>query len=117
MSIAGQPQAPRVNLKGGDELPSAYLAPLDGPRGTALVMVSLFHTDLLGCGWFEMQIFFVLSGYRNTRSLVHDDPLPFPRPLRRFYARRALRILPLYLVYLCALGLLAASIPIPEDLR
>ncbi len=90
---------------------------LDGLRGLAILLVFLFHYGgglrahqplirLLGyltqAGWVGVDLFFVLSGFLITGSLL--DTLGRSHSLPRFYARRALRILPLYLtaLLLCA---------------
>ena len=91
---------------------------LDGLRGLAVLMVYVFHyggglksphfaVRLLGrateAGWTGVTLFFVLSGFLITGSLW--DSRSQPRVFRNFFARRALRILPLYLfaVLLCLL--------------
>ena len=88
---------------------------LDGLRGFAVLLVYLFHYggglrshDLLAralgyltqAGWVGVEIFFVLSGFLIT-SLLLDD-LSSAGALPRFYMRRALRILPLYLAAVLA---------------
>jgi peptidoglycan/LPS O-acetylase OafA/YrhL len=88
-------------------LPS-YIPALDGLRGIAILLVLLFHMDqvrgtnlldriVFGAfshGWVGVDLFFVLSGFLITGILLDakDTPLYF----RNFYARRALRIFPLY---------------------
>jgi peptidoglycan/LPS O-acetylase OafA/YrhL len=81
---------------------------LDGVRGFALVMVMAYHClyfettgpvssliDFLrGYGWIALDLFFVLSGYLITGILL--DMRGTRNRFRNFYARRALRILPLY---------------------
>ena len=82
---------------------------LDGLRGAAVLLVYIFHygggltsanpvVRLFGyitqAGWIGVDHFFALSGFRLTRSFWADRR--GPGCLRNFYARRALRILPLY---------------------
>lgn len=91
---------------------------LDGLRGVAVLLVFLFHYGgglrshqpairLLGyltqSGWVGVDVFFALSGFLITGLLLADRDAP--HALRSFFARRALRILPLYFLTL----LLAAS--------
>lgn len=82
---------------------------LDGVRGLAILPVMIYHLTFFGIatgpvgealtflpslGWTSVDLFFVLSGYlitgilRRTRGSGHY--------FRNFYARRALRIFPLY---------------------
>src|ERR1700693_6219198 len=94
---------------------------LDSLRGVAILLVLFFHgfdspavvwsplslparlffTACLG-GWTGVYLFFVLSGFLITGILL--DSMPRPQYYRRFYIRRALRILPAF--YLLLLHLL-----------
>ncbi len=73
---------------------------LDGIRGSAILLVASGHFFLeiyfFKISWIGLNLFFVLSGYLITRSLFqfrHYSTLVY---LRNFYARRILRIFPLY---------------------
>ena len=89
--------------------PTRHLPALDGVRGVAIVLVvthmlSLLDgpTSLVGriasfgfaTGWVGVQLFFVLSGFLITGILL--DSQSAPNQLQAFYARRVLRIFPLY---------------------
>lgn len=77
---------------------------LDGLRGVAIIMVFLFHGyprrpyDPIGLaaggGWAGVDLFFVLSGFLITGILY--DTLEQRRYFLNFYARRALRLFPVY---------------------
>jgi peptidoglycan/LPS O-acetylase OafA/YrhL len=87
-----------------------HLLALDGIRGLAILMVIGSHafqsnyqarghlTDFIGqllhYGSFGVDLFFVLSGFLITGILF--DSLQDKGYFRKFYARRALRIFPLY---------------------
>jgi peptidoglycan/LPS O-acetylase OafA/YrhL len=90
---------------------AARVTPLDGVRGMAILIVMLHHavlcapvkadsgwqrvvSDIAGEGWIGVDLFFVLSGYLITKILLRtrEDPKYY----RNFYARRTLRIFPLY---------------------
>jgi peptidoglycan/LPS O-acetylase OafA/YrhL len=85
-----------------------YWAALDGLRGTAVLAVLVCHysfllpktpaVDALANGWAGVDLFFVLSGFLITGILL--DSRGGPNYFRNFYARRALRIFPLYFVFL-----------------
>ena len=77
---------------------------LDGMRGIAVLAVMALHWGVLGIGWIGVQIFFVLSGYLITVSLIVERervkaPEGFATYARAFISRRTRRILPLYSLY------------------
>jgi peptidoglycan/LPS O-acetylase OafA/YrhL len=95
---------------------------LDSIRGVAIVSVVIYHGFYLALprdnfshwqrlfltvtwpGRLGVNLFFVLSGFLITGILL-DSKLR-PNYFRRFYAHRALRILPVYLLVLAVLALL-----------
>ncbi|HET8906446.1 MAG TPA: acyltransferase [Ktedonobacterales bacterium] len=104
---------------------------LDGLRAVAALSIVIFHTLLfiqfeytplsiaVNHAWYYLStgvdLFFVLSGFLlflpYVRALLDSSPLP---SARRFYRRRALRILPAYwvcLAILVALKLLVRHVP------
>ncbi|HEX4428494.1 MAG TPA: acyltransferase [Frankiaceae bacterium] len=89
----------------------AHLAPLDGLRAIAVAAVMAFHT---GAGWavggfLGVDVFFVLSGFLITVLLVKEWQRRGTVSLRRFYARRALRLLPA-VALLCAFLLIVGPV-------
>ena len=83
------------------------LAPLDGLRALAVSAVLAFHTGASWAvgGFLGVDLFFVLSGFLITTLLVLEWQRRQQISLRRFYARRALRLLPAVLV-MCAVLLI-----------
>jgi len=83
---------------------------LDVFRAIAICWVVLFHARVMRCGspcaelaswgWVGVDMFFVLSGYLITRQLLQDSHAEGKVNIGRFYALRALRILPAYAVVL-----------------
>ena len=94
------------------ELPS-HIAELDGLRAIAIAGVIGFHLavgGVLALGWAGVELFFVLSGFLITRILLRARNKP--RYFYNFYVRRALRIFPIYYLYLTAMmawGLIGAG--------
>jgi peptidoglycan/LPS O-acetylase OafA/YrhL len=72
---------------------------LDGLRGIAILLVMLTHTDVLPNGYVGVDLFFALSGFLITTLLYEEWDRSGGISLKRFYGRRARRLLP-------ALGLL-----------
>ncbi|MBD1392659.1 acyltransferase family protein [Mucilaginibacter glaciei] len=88
---------------------------LDGLRGVAILFVLLAHVGLNRYLWhmgFYLQsatgvhIFFVISGFLITTLLLKEKLASGGVSLRRFYMRRALRILPVAYLFLVVLIIL-----------
>src|SRR5262249_10444122 len=75
---------------------------LDGLRGLAILMVLAFHCRLLPGGSLGVDIFFVLSGFLITSLLVEEWERRGTISFKHFYLRRALRLLPAFLLTLLA---------------
>lgn len=110
-----------------DKQGSQHIAALDGIRGLAVILVFVFHAANVNAaqtplavtpgpvaalfhaiamrGWIGVDLFFVLSGYLITGILLRAKDVE--NYYQVFYARRALRILPLY--YVVMFGLIAMS--------
>ena len=105
-----------------------HLPALDGLRGIAILAVLLLHATaeryltlripldaaifhVTRVGWVGVDLFFVLSGFLITGILI--DARGRPRYFRSFYARRTLRIFP---VYYAALLLITVILPMTSGL-
>jgi peptidoglycan/LPS O-acetylase OafA/YrhL len=81
---------------------------LDLLRAVAISWVMLYHASLFGLaspdhwvvgfGWMGVDLFFALSGFLIAGQLLRPWSRGLRPNYRRFYARRALRTLPAYLV-------------------
>jgi peptidoglycan/LPS O-acetylase OafA/YrhL len=88
----------------------SYRPGLDGLRALAVIGVFVYHAriDWLPGGFLGVDLFFVLSGYLITSLLLVEWEARNRIDLRRFWLRRARRLLPaLVLVVLAALILSA----------
>jgi peptidoglycan/LPS O-acetylase OafA/YrhL len=82
---------------------------LDLLRALAIIVVVIYHAGIMGFpmpgrvdrwGWIGVDLFFVLSGYLIGGQLLAPVARGQHINLRRFFARRALRIMPAYFVVL-----------------
>ncbi|HPB44415.1 MAG: acyltransferase [Microthrixaceae bacterium] len=76
---------------------------LDGVRGVAILLTLVFHSFDSRLSWAVfgergVDLFFVLSGFLITGILI--ETRDHPRYFRNFIARRAVRIFPLYYLFL-----------------
>src|SRR5947209_11507325 len=77
--------------------PERSLRPdIEGLRAVAVIAVILFHMKFPGVagGYVGVDVFFVLSGFLITSLLVDERARRGVISLRRFYGRRARRLLP-----------------------
>jgi peptidoglycan/LPS O-acetylase OafA/YrhL len=123
MSFAADPVSPDA------QDPRPHLPLLDGVRGLAVTLVVASHGmrlvprtggvdraawEVLAAGWIGVDLFFVLSGFLITGILIDAKR---PGAVRghyflNFYARRMLRILPLYYAFLAVYFYLLPLIPL-----
>ncbi|MBX3576042.1 MAG: acyltransferase [Rhizobiaceae bacterium] len=87
------------------------IAHIDGLRAVAVIAVVGFHAGLpgFGGGFVGVDVFFVISGYLIINHIVDELRAGRFSPMR-FYARRALRLLPPLLLVIAASTVLAAAI-------
>ena len=108
-----------TETKGLTRLSGKHFPALDGLRGMAIAIVLLHHFDFLlpsgslasnvvkivfYFGWSGVDLFFVLSGFLITGILV--DTKTSGNYFSSFYARRILRIFPLYYAVLSIIVIL-----------
>jgi len=98
---------------------SGYIKSLDGLRAMAIILVLSLHTGVMHFGWVGVQLFFVLSGFLITGILWkekgREEPISYK--FKKFWVRRALRILPLYFGYLFVLSLTYLLFHFPDSFR
>ncbi len=97
-----------------------YLPTLDGWRAVAILGVIFEHDRLYTLGtlsfrWLHdhgrsgVDLFFAISGLLICGRLLEEEQVFGRISLRKFYIRRAFRILPPALVYLAVIGILSAT--------
>ena len=89
---------------------------LDSMRGLAAIAIVVYHLWLIQISVLgaAVDLFFVLSGYLITSILLGHPPSE--RFLLAFYARRALRIWPIYYLSLLFLVAINPWTPVPGSL-
>lgn len=103
---------------------SQRLPSLDGLRAVAVLMVVFTHAgetwgapdsriykelSLFFSGYLGVQVFFVISGFIITRLLMQEKVQRGHVSLRRFWARRFLRIVPPLALYLSVISVMNAQ--------
>ncbi len=96
--------------------PLGHRRPLDGIRALAVLLVAGVHTHprLVPGGSIGVDVFFVLSGFLITTLLVEELDRHRRIAFGRFYARRALRLLPALFVLLGVVTLWAVVVASPS---
>ncbi|MEZ5116141.1 MAG: acyltransferase family protein [Candidatus Nanopelagicales bacterium] len=87
-----------------------YLPGLDGIRAIAVLGVLLYHADLtwIEGGFLGVDVFFVLSGFLITSLLLEEFDRRGTIDFKRFYIRRARRLLPALFLVLAVVSVMAA---------
>lgn len=90
---------------------------INGLRGISIIVVILAHVNshfgneflhhLFAAGIVGVYIFFVISGFLITSLLIKEKLATKKVSLRKFYARRTLRIFPLAYLYLITIAVIS----------
>lgn len=91
-------------------LPSTYYRAVDGLRGVTVLSVLMYHTNLYHNGLFGVDLFMVLSGFLITVTLLRERSRAGRISLKKFYLRRAKRLLVPLIVVLGATAVAAAQL-------
>ena len=85
-----------------------YRDELDGLRAFAVIAVIInhFNKNILESGYLGVDIFFVISGYVITSSLINKRFDKFKNFISSFYIRRIKRLLPALMFYVLPISLL-----------
>lgn len=87
---------------------TGYRADIQVLRGLAVLLVVMYHADLVfDGGYIGVDVFFVLSGFVIGRLILHELVTTDRLSFRDFYARRFRRILPALAVMLVVVVLMS----------
>lgn len=95
-----------------------YISEIDGLRAIAVIAVIINHFDkkLLPGGFLGVDIFFVISGFVITSSLVSQKDNSIKQLLINFYLRRIKRLCPALFFFIFVMGILLSLFsPSPRE--
>jgi peptidoglycan/LPS O-acetylase OafA/YrhL len=106
-----------VGSSGARETAGSYRPDIDGMRAIAVlaVIVNHFSVDVLPGGFLGVDMFFVISGFVITTSVLSRNYESFGELLLDFYSRRIKRLLPALLVCILVTGLFCAIFINPDS--
>lgn len=100
-----------------------YFPALDGLRGLSIAAVIWHHCTprqldgILGRGHLGVRLFFAISGFLITTLLLRERRHSGSVNVGKFWARRALRIFPLYYTVLLGFVVFALCMPVHSPVR
>ncbi|MGH7525059.1 MAG: acyltransferase family protein, partial [Gemmatimonadales bacterium] len=96
-----------------------FRSDIEGLRGIAVLLVVCFHCGIgvFSGGFVGVDVFFVLSGYLITGLIVAEIAHTSRLDFRRFYARRAKRLLPAFMLMLVITLGVGALFLAPQELH
>lgn len=88
---------------------------IDGLRALAILLIVGYHAfpGVIPGGFVGVDIFFVISGFFVTQSIISESPQNFS--IKAFYARRVSRLVPSLLLVLITLLVFASFFLLPND--
>jgi peptidoglycan/LPS O-acetylase OafA/YrhL len=80
---------------------TGYVPEVDALRAMAMSAVIAFHCRLMPFGWMGVWLFFVVSGFAVTTSLLAAETRggSLTAMMKSFYLRRTFRIWPIYMLF------------------
>src|SRR6266853_579283 len=118
MSLTATENPSRKETPHTDSRALSRLPSLDGWRALSILLVLGAHSEhtagfppqldslfkWIFDGDVGVRFFFIISGFLITWLMLHEEKHSGRVNLWHFYARRALRIIPVYCAFLCALA-------------
>lgn len=104
----GVPEGSSVPSRSSGSRDRVHVASLDRLRGIAILAVLFRHAGvpLFDLGWLGVDLFFMLSGFLITSLLLREYQKTGAVRLSGFWARRFLRLMPAYWLYVGGVTLL-----------
>ena len=97
---------------------TAFRADIQGMRALAVLVVVLYHIDLVPGGYVGVDVFFVISGFLMGGLLLREAEQTGRVSLRNFFTRRSRRLLPALAVTVLATMVIAFFVaPVRSDFR
>jgi peptidoglycan/LPS O-acetylase OafA/YrhL len=92
-----------------------YYSHIDGLRAISVLFILFYHAgfDSFRYGFIGVDIFFVISGFLITSSIIDDQKFSFSN----FYERRVRRILPALFIMCCMSTIFASFLLTPKELK
>jgi peptidoglycan/LPS O-acetylase OafA/YrhL len=111
------PAIPRRERRSAHVEGDRWRRDIQGLRGVAILAVVIYHADpsLLPGGFIGVDLFFVISGFLITGLLMRELEERGTISLRRFYARRIRRLLPMAFIVIAATVIAADLLQAPLD--
>ena len=119
MISLGAEKSPTVQDSKAKAQSATFRPDIEGLRAIAILLVVGYHAAVPGLsgGYVGVDIFFVLSGYLITGLLVGEINETGTVDFRRFYARRARRLLPALTLTLLVTVIASAAIYPPVEVK
>ena len=110
-------RSPLVSRPVARDAARGYRPEIDGLRAVAVIAVLLNHLDShwLPGGYLGVDLFFVISGYVVTSSLLHRQDGGWRALLAGFYRRRFRRLVPAMVANVVVVALLLVMVVPPAD--
>lgn len=85
---------------------------IDGFRGIAVLLVFFFHTNILRFGFSGVELFFVISGFVITLSLINEFKNYLDISILKFFKKRISKVYPSLIITICFTLILFIKFPL-----
>ena len=93
------------------------IRPIQGLRGLAVLLVMLFHMHPINSfGFIGVDIFFIISGFVISKSLINSKDVNGQISLKDFYIKRFFRLYPTLIIFFLFSSLILITLSIPTNI-